>query len=622
MKNLRKKLKKTSKPLRFFFYIVFLLYLVSFILLVKSLLLLSGIETLIRYIIIILFLIIFLSYIISSLVFLILRKHIILTIISIIIIILGTINIGAFYYINKTYGYISEISKDKVLYTTNLIALAGNEKIVKVGMISEESDPEGNVLPKEYLSKNKNSYELIMYDDYITLLNDLYDEEIDGVFITSNYVLIYSNVERFANIKTDTRVHAVYSKEMKNQDNIASSNKSVTEPFTALIMGVDSQYDGLAQNAAFNGDALMLVTFNPKTLSATIFSIPRDTYVPIACNNNRSNKINSAAAYGSKCMIDTIENLIDINIDYYVKTNFKGLVALVDALGGITVDVPVPDFPKAYCVEDSNRIAHKICLTPGISKLNGEEALALARVRDAFRISDFKRVQNQQLVIEAIVQKVKSIRNINDFYNVLNAISKNLDTNMSTKEMLNFYNVGKSILTKSNFKDNDFINIQKTFLTGYDLTINTNGMNVYTFQYYKESLDEIIKAMKVTLELEEPDIIKTFTFSVNDEYKTEIIGQKHTSGTRLETLPSFVSKSIDYLEDWNSTRNITINKEYQDSNLCIQNEILSQSINPGTLVNSLSSITVSICRNIIDNTPVVDENIDEEIDEIIENILE
>ena len=181
-------------------------------------------------------------------------------------------------------------------------------------MISEESDIEGHVLPTEYLNKNENNYKITYYDDYLSLLNDLYNEEIDGVFITSNFVLIYNSVERFNNIKTDTRIHTVYSKEMKNPD-LISSNKSVTEPFTILIMGVDSQYEGLSQNAAFNGDTLMLITFNPKTLSATIFSIPRDTYVPIACNNNQKYKINSAAAYGSKCMIDTIENLTDINIE-------------------------------------------------------------------------------------------------------------------------------------------------------------------------------------------------------------------------------------------------------------------------------------------------------------------
>ena len=65
------------------------------------------------------------------------------------------------------------------------------------------------------------------------------------------------------------------------------------------ILGVDSETDELNDDAAFNGDTIILATFNPKTLSATLFSIPRDTYVPIACKGKAYNKINSSAAYGT-----------------------------------------------------------------------------------------------------------------------------------------------------------------------------------------------------------------------------------------------------------------------------------------------------------------------------------
>ncbi len=624
MKNLIKKIKRTNKPYRYFFFTIFFLYLISFLFMIRGLLLLSGIETFIRYLFIIIFLVLFFIYTVGNLIFLILKKHGFIIFTSVIAIIFSTINFFGYHYINKTYNYIDNISKDKILYTTNLISLVDKKDVVTVGMISEKNDTEGYILPMEYLNKNKHDYKIVDYDDYLTLLNDLYDDKVDGIFITSNYSLIYNNIDRFENIKTETKIIATYSKEMKNQDLLKSTNKPVTEPFTLLIMGVDSQHDGLSQNAAFNGDALMLITFNPKTLSTTVFSFPRDTYVPIACNNNRSNKINSAAAYGAKCMIDTIKNLTGIEIDYYMKINFKGLVALVDALGGITVDVPKPDIPKEYCLEDSNRIYLNVCLTPGVQVLDGEKALALTRVRKAFLLGDFKRVQNQQLVIEAIVQKAKGIRNINDFYKVLNAISRNLDTNLSTKEMMNFYNVGKSILIKGNLGENDSLNIQKTFLTGYDLTVFLNGMNVYTFQYYEESLAEIVKAMNITLGKEKPEIIKNFSFSVNEPYEVEIIGKKFTSGKRQETVPNFVSKSIEFLENWNSSRNLTIYKEYNESNICINNEILSQNVNSGTLLSNINSLTVKVCKNIIVKPPtnIEEENEEEiEIDDNIEDML-
>ena len=97
------------------------------------------------------------------------------------------------------------------------------------------------------------------------------------------------------------------------------------------------------QMLLFNGDTLMLMSFNPKTLDAILLSIPRDTYVPIACNNKNYAKINSSAAYGTSCVISTINNLLGINIDYYVKINFKGVVDLVEAVGGVEVDVEAPE---------------------------------------------------------------------------------------------------------------------------------------------------------------------------------------------------------------------------------------------------------------------------------------
>ena len=616
MKNLKKKLLKTNKYFRFYFYTISLIFLLSIILISQGLLLLSGIESFIRYVLIFTFIIILTFYIIGNFIFLILKKHIWIIITGITAIIFSVINCLSFYYINKTYSFIDDINKDVITYTTNLVTLSDNKKINTIGMIYNEEDIEGYILPKEYIENNNKKYKIKFYNDYISLINDLYNGNIDGLFITSNYV--YNN--EFNTIQDDTKIIDSYSKKMKNHDLVEGTNKPVTEPFTALLIGVDSKYDGLDQNAAFNGDALMLVSFNPKTLSAVIFSIPRDTYVPIACNNNIENKINSAAGYGTKCIIETIENLTKIDIDYYVKMNFKGVVDLVDALGGIYVDVPKPDFKSGYCVENSDRIPNSVCLTEGPQVLNGEEALALSRIRDAFIISDFKRVQNQQLVLQAMVTKAKSIRNINDFHKLLNAVSKNLDTNIQTKEMLNFYNVGKSLLFKNNFNENEFISIQKTFLTGYDLRIN----NIYTYQYYEESLNEITKAMRINLDLEKPEIIKTFTFSVNELYEEEIIGKKYYTVKRKETLPNFVGQNYNYLNEWNSTRNLNIIIKKEQSNICIKNEILKQSIKPSTLISNIDSLIVTVCENIIEEKPIIitQPKIEEETNNFIEDMLE
>ena len=609
IKNLFKKLKKTNKIYRISFYILFILYLVSIILFSYSLILLGNIETLFRTILIIFLYLNVILFLFIGLVLLILKKHVFLTILLVSITIFTGVNSFGYYYINKTYKIVDNISKDKIIYTSNLISLNKDIVIKTIGLINNEEDIEGYILPQEYIANKGMKVKIKEYDTYEKLLDALYNKEVDAIFIDGNYVLKYNNIDKFTNIANETFIIDSYSKQMKNQDTVASTNKSVTEPFTVLLLGVDSEYDGLSNNAAFNGDSIMLLTFNPKTLSATIFSIPRDTYVPIACNNNKSNKINSAAGYGTKCMIDTIQNLIDINIDYYVKINFKGVVSLVDALGGITLNVDKPDFRKngyidcgdKICEQDSNRSFGKnlVYITPGPNQtLNGEQALAYSRNRHQFASSDFKRIEHQQAVVTAIANKTKTIRSIDTFYKLLNAVSNNIDTNMSTKEILNFYNVGKNILLNNNFDDNNFINIQKTYLNGYDLTIYQNGYNMYTFQYYEDSLKEIVKAMKENLELQETELIKTFSFSANKEFTIPVIGKNVTSGARNETLPNFIGSSIEYVKEWASSRKITITEEEYTSNDCENNKITNQDIRSGTLTNNIDNLKVTVCKNI------------------------
>ena len=606
--NIFKKLKKTNPYFRFAFFATLFIYLLSVILFTYSIILLSGIENLIRVVVIGILIIYLIVHFFIGTALLIQKKYGWLITITLLTIIFTCINIFGYYYIKKTYTIVDNISKEKIIYTTDLVALNKDTQIKTVGLIKDEKNVEGYILPQEYMAVNSKKYKIIYYDNNIDLLNALLNRNVDAIFIGSNYIIQYKDEDGFSNLDTQTVVIDQYSKKMDNQDTVSSTNKDVTQPFTILLLGVDSEYDGLSNNSAFNGDSIMLVTFNPKTLSATVFSIPRDTYVPIACNNNKSYKINSAAGYGTNCMINTIKNLTDISIDYYVKINFKGVVALVNALGGINVDVDEPDFShnesidchNMVCEQNSNREfgENTVYIKPGKNVyLNGEQALAYSRDRHQWALSDFKRIEHQQAVVTAIVQKTKTITNINTFYKVLNAVSNNIDTNMSTKEMLNFYNVGKNVLTNNNFADGEFINVQKTYLSGYDLSLYMNGGTYYTFQYYEESLNEIVKAMKVNLEIEKPELIKTFNFSVNEEYIVPTIGKSFTAAKRNETLPDFTGSSINYVESWAASRGITINKTYTAENGCTNNYILNQNIHSGSLVSNITSLNVSICQN-------------------------
>lgn len=601
MKKILKKFKKLDKKFKIMFYIVSILYIVSIVFISQSLLLLKNIETVLRIVFLIFIYLSYFIYLFISVLLLFSKRSksyvgnsIFITIISIVFIVVSI-------YINKTYNIVDRMNKDVITYSSSLVVMKDtefkNDSNFTVGMISDENDIEGNILANKLIDKKKlDKIDVKYYDNYLEMLGDLYSKSIDGILVSSGYVVSFSGYDNYNNIGSETKIVYTYKEKRKNVSLKSGSGKKLTEPFTILLLGVDSEVDGLKANQAFNGDTMMMITFNPTTLNTTVFSIPRDTYAPIACNGKKSNKINSSAAGGTTCVINTLKDLTGIDIDYYVKINFKGVVDLVEALDGIEVDVPVD-----FCEQDSNREFgdHEICLKKGVQTLNGEAALALSRHRHSLPLGDFQRVQHQQLVVEAMAKKVKNIRSVNKFYEVLDAISKNIETNVSTDEMLNLYNVGKKMLLENDAS----INIEKTYLTGYDLTMLIPGLgNVYTFQYYPESLNEIVKAMKINLGLEKPKMIKTFNFSANYTYEVPVIGKQYYSVKRNEALPSFVGSSISYLNTWANARGITVNTNYVTEGMDGYDEnkngiITSQSVSKGTLVSEVKSITVSVVKS-------------------------
>ena len=601
MKSIIRKFKKLDKKYQIMFFIVSILFLIGIVFISQGLLLLKNIETVLRVIFLIFIYISYLIYLFISILLLFSKKNkpyignsIFISILSILFIIISI-------YINKTYNIVDNMNKKMVTYSSSLVVMKDtnfkNDKDFVVGMINDETDIEGNVLANKLIDKKKlDKIDIKYYDNYLEMLGDLYSKSIDGILVSSGYIVSFSGYDNYNNIGSETKIVYTYKEKRKNVSLKSGSGKKLTEPFTILLLGVDSEVDGLKANQAFNGDTMMMITFNPTTLNTTVFSIPRDTYAPIACNGKKSNKINSSAAGGTTCVINTLKDLTGIDIDYYVKINFKGVVDLVEALDGIVVDVPVD-----FCEQDSNREFgdHEICLKKGVQTLNGEAALALSRHRHSLPLGDFQRVQHQQLVVEAIAKKVKNIRSVNKFYEVLDAISKNIETNVSTDEMLNLYNVGKKMLLENDAN----INIEKTYLTGYDLTMLIPGLgNVYTFQYYPESLNEIVKAMKINLGLEKPKMIKTFNFSANYTYEVPVIGKQYYSVKRNEALPSFVGSSISYLNTWANARGITVNTNYVTEGMDGYDEnkngiITSQSVSKGTLVSEVKSITVSVVKS-------------------------
>lgn len=459
---------------------------------------------------------------------------------------------GVIFYV---YGEVSSLNKVFVTYTSDLIVASGSEvkdikdvKNLKIAMLEDEKSVEGNIIPKEIVKENnlEDDNEIVDYTDYTSMVVDLYSGEIDACFVSGNYISLFSSISEYEHIGTDTRVVISKSKKMKksasSESELASSGKNITEPFTILLMGIDSTDEVLAKNAVANGDTLILITFNPKTLNATMLSIPRDSYVPIACWKDKAeNKITHAAAYGNDCMINTIENFLDVNIDYYAKINFKGLVKLVDAVGGVEIDVE-----KRLCTDDSGRI-NEVCIDPGLQVLNGEQALVYARNRKQLANGDFGRNYHQQVLVMALMNKVKEIKDVNKFLEILNTISNSMDTNFTTKQILSFYNVAKDIIMKSlSTKEANLVNIERLYLQGSSQMIYDERSRLVLYNYVpnQNSRKDIIQAMKQNLELVKTEPIKEFSFSINKLYEKEVVGYgPYKSGNGYTLLPDFTGDS-------------------------------------------------------------------------------
>ncbi len=487
---------------------------------------------------------------------------------------------------NNIYSTVASISSNKYsIYSTSIITRKDDSKNTldnikngKIGIINQETDKQGYDLSIKILN-DKGASNTIRYNSYEEILKDLLNKKLDYALVPTHYESMVSGVEGLEDISEETQI--IYTEEKKTEKKVTTkNNKSIKKPFTVLIMGVDTVDDGFS--AGFNGDALLLATFNPETTNTTILSIPRDSYMPITCLNNRKNKITNAGWHGEECIISSLENFFDITIDYHVKINFNGVVQLVDALGGVEVDVPY-----SFCEQNSKREWGKntIFVNSGTQKLNGEQALAFARhrkvtqymvnycgskyVTNANYWNDFARGQHQQVIINALLNKLKTIDSFSTVEKVLDTISKNIETDISTDNIFSLYNIGKSIVTKSGNKD-DALSMQKLYLEGhdariYDYSFKTNSgsrLSLYNYSIYKESKEAVVNAMKENLGLKESVVVKKFSYSIKEEDQDYVIGKNEGTTSDLVLLPNFIGQDISVARNFASRNGINLDVEY------------------------------------------------------------
>ncbi|QGH36303.1 LytR family transcriptional regulator [Gracilibacillus salitolerans] len=280
-----------------------------------------------------------------------------------------------------------------------------------------------------------------------------------------------------------------YEDDGRDKSELRAKEVDPTEDHVSILfIGVDASEHRGTKDEPVRSDALILATLNKNDNSVKMLSIPRDSYVYVP-EVGYEDKITHAHAFGGvHATIDTVETFLDVPVDYYVKLNFNAFVDVIDAIGGVQMDVPFE-----FTESNSDDKRDSIHLLPGEQNLDGEEALALARTRKID--NDLERGKRQQEIMKAVISKATSVNSVFKLDDAIQAVGNNMTTNLTFDEMKAFLSYG----TSGNI-DVDTLNLE-----GSDMRLN----NTYYFSLDEQHLAETQQILQTHLDVAEESEITT-----------------------------------------------------------------------------------------------------------------
>lgn len=399
------------------------------------------------------------------------------------LILFGTIFGVGIKYLNDTMDFVGVISKDLFQKEVYYVMTLENSKYKNIKDLdgksigiysSKNSTKASNELNKKIKNISKE------YKNVVELFEDLQDNKIDAVLINESTKNLLDT--DLADMKLKLKeIYKVYVSIEKTD--IVKVVDITKKPFNIYVAGGDAY--GSIDNVT-NTDVNMIITVDPINRKVLLTSIPRDYYVNLpSFGDNAYDKLTHAGYYGIEESAKAIENLLDIDINYYVKVNFSTIEGVIDAIEGVDV---YSDYNfKADIYPDY------FTFKKGMNHLNGKQALAFARERKSFKDGDVQRVKNQQKVLTAIINKVTSSTTlVTNFSRILDSVGNSFSTNMETKSINRFI--------KMQLNDMRGWSIESQNLIGTDLytkeTYTYPSLELYVMKQDKESVDAAKEKIK------------------------------------------------------------------------------------------------------------------------------
>lgn len=386
--------------------------------------------------------------------------------------------------INKGYSTLDDITNSNTKSTHYAIVVLKSSKINSLSELQNESieyclqyDKEKDM--NQVIAEAKKKESSLNFDvamTYSKLGDDLYNNTVNAILINTAYNGMFEeNHPDFQN-----EVKEIWTSDIETKVKDFSTRVSVTNtPFIIYISGIDT-YGSIT--TVSRSDVNMIVTVNPNTKKILLTSIPRDYYVTLA-NMKKKDKLTHSGIAGPENTVKTMAQFLGTDINYYARVNFTSLVTMVDALGGITVNVDRDFSAGGY--------TYKLDL----QQMNGKEALAYSRERHSFADGDNVRVKHQQDVLMAMLNKMMSPAVITNYSSVLKAISGCFETNMASSDITD--------LIKMQINDNASWTFKQKQFTGTGV-MQTGGAYMPDSKLYymipnDDSVKENLQAIKDVL---------------------------------------------------------------------------------------------------------------------------